>query len=134
MVTVESFRTYLNPTPDITDAQLELWLNAAKSEARTAGVPDYKHNAHYDLFIYSLGSWYYDNRGMQVSGTYQATALETKKKITDTFVLELRYAGEDESPSDDQSDASLPDAEPSAGGSPPDDPPAGENDDGGDEP
>lgn len=95
MVTVANFREYLNPAPDTSDTQLEMWINAAKSEARTAGVPEYKHNAQYDLFIYALGAWYYDNRGMQVSGTYQATALETKKKITDTFVLQLRHAGED---------------------------------------
>lgn len=98
MITVAGFREYLNPTPDTTDAQLKMWLAAAQSEARTAGIPDFKHNAQYDLFIYSLGTWYYDNRGMQVSGTYQATALETKKKITDSFVLQLRYATEDPEP------------------------------------
>ena len=98
MVTVAKFRDYLNPAPDISEEQLELWLKAAQSEARSAGVPAYKHNAQYDLFIYALGTWYYDNRGMQVSGTYQATALETKKKITDSFVLQLRFAGEDPDP------------------------------------
>lgn len=95
MVTIADFREYLNPTPETTDKQLEMWINAAKSEARTAGVPEYKNNAQYDLFIYALGAWYYDNRGMQVSGTYQATALETKQKITNAFVLQLRHAGED---------------------------------------
>lgn len=94
-VTVEGFRTYLNPPPDISQAQLEIWLNAAKSEARTAGVPEFSHNAQYDLFIYALAAWQYDNRGLQVSGTYQATALETKQKITNSFVLQLRHAKED---------------------------------------
>ena len=95
MVTVAAFRDYLNPAPDTSDKQLELWLAAAKSEARAAGVPEYKSNAQYDLFIYALGTWYYDNRGMQVSGTYQATALGTMQKIKDSFVLQLRHAGED---------------------------------------
>lgn len=94
-VTVGSFRDYINPPPDVTDAQLESWIAAAKSEARTAGVPDFSNNAQYDLFICSLAAWYYDNRGLQVSGTYQATALETKKKMTDSFILQLRYATED---------------------------------------
>ena len=97
MVTVANFREYLNPAPDTTDAQLELWLNAAKSSAQAAGIPEYQDNAQYDLFIYALGTWYYDNRGMQVSGTYQATALETMQKMKNAFVLELRHAGEDES-------------------------------------
>lgn len=97
MVTVADFRDYLNPPPDTTDKQLEMWLAAAKSEARSAGVPEYQNNAQYDLFIYSLGAWYYDNRGMQVSGTYQATALETKQRITNSFVLQLRHASEDPS-------------------------------------
>lgn len=101
-VTVNSFRDYLNPPPDITDAQLETWLAAAKSEARTSGVPDFSNNAQYDLFIMSLAAWYYDNRGLQVSGTYQSTALETKKKMTDSFVLQLRYAEEDTPPNSDE--------------------------------
>lgn len=103
-VTVSNFRAYLNPPPDITDAQLESWLAAAKSEARTAGVPDFRRNAQYDLFILSLAAWYYDNRGLQVSGTYQATALETKKRMTDSFVLQLRYAQEDPEPQSPEED------------------------------
>ena len=98
MVTAEMLRGYLNCSPDTTDAQLSMWLNAAKSEARTAGVPDFQHNALYDLFIQALAGWYYDNRGMQVSGTYQATARETMQRIKDSFVLELRHATEDPEP------------------------------------
>ena len=93
--TTEGFREYLNPAPDVTDAKLGAWIAAAKSEARTAGVPDFERNAQYDLFIYALAAWYYDNRGMQVSGTYQATSLQTKQKIMDSFVLALRHAAED---------------------------------------
>ena len=96
MVTVEGFRAYLNPPPDITDENLQLWLAAAKSNARTAGVPDFRNNAEYDLFLYALATWHYDNRGMQSSGTYQATALDTFQRIKDSFVLQLRYATEDE--------------------------------------
>lgn len=99
-VTVDGFRDYLNPPPETTNAELKSWLASAKSEARTAGVLEFRHNAQYDLFIYALAAWYYDNRGMQVSGSYQATSLETKKKIMDSFVLTLRYATEDPEESD----------------------------------
>ena len=95
MVTVENLRDYLNPPPDISEESLASWLKAAKSDARTAGVPDFQNNAQYDLFILSLAAWYYDNRGMSVSGSYQATALETMQKIKNSFVLQLRYATED---------------------------------------
>ena len=62
MVTVWDLRNYLNCSPDTTTASLQMWLDAAKSEARSAGIPDFKHNAQYDLFICSLVGWYYDNR------------------------------------------------------------------------
>ena len=98
MVTTAAFWDYLNPSPDTTYVQLEGYLSAAKSEARAAGVPDFRHNAQYDLFVMALAAWYYDNRGFQVSGTYQATALDTKKRMVDAFVLQLRYAKEDPQP------------------------------------
>lgn len=96
-VSANGLKAYLNCSPDITEDQLSLWLNAAKSEARTAGIPDFENNAQYDLFIYALAAWYYDNRGLQVSGSYQATARETMQKIKDAFVLQLRHAEEDDS-------------------------------------
>ena len=106
MVTIEDLRDYLNCSPDTTAAQLSMWLDAAKSEARTAGIPDFKRNAQYDLFIYALASWYYDNRGLQVSGSYQATARETMQKIKDAFVLQLRYATEDPEEDEEGGDGS----------------------------
>lgn len=96
MVTVENLKKYLNLPPDADDSQLTMWLNAAKSDARSAGVPEFQNNAQYDLFICSLAGWYYDNRGMSVSGSYQATALETMQNIKNAFVLQLRYATEDD--------------------------------------
>ena len=129
MVTVASFRDYLNPPPDISDTQLELWLKSAKSEARTAGVPEYQNNAQYDLFIYALGAWYYDNRGMQVSGTYQATALETMQRIKNAYVLQLRYAGEDPEPVPESSPVPDPEPEPEPESEP--DPEPGEPESGG---
>lgn len=95
MVSVWGLRDYLNCSPDTTTATLQSWLNAAKSEARTAGIPEFQHNAQYDLFIYSLAAWYYENRGLQLSGSYQATQRDAMQKMKDAFVLQLRYATED---------------------------------------
>lgn len=76
-------------------AEAESYLQAAISKARSAGVPVFAHNAQYDIFIKALASMYYDNKGMAFSGSYQATAESTAKKLIDGFVLELRHATED---------------------------------------
>lgn len=76
-------------------AELMPYLSAAKSKARSAGIPDFQRNAQYDLFIKALAAMYYSNRGMAYSGSYQATAEANARKMIDGFVLELRYATED---------------------------------------
>lgn len=68
------------------------YLAAAKSKAKTAGVPELQDNAQYDLFILALASMYYDNRGMAFSGSYQQAAEENARRMINSFVLELRYA------------------------------------------
>lgn len=93
-VTVDDLREYLNNPPDNKES-LERYLSAARSRARGAGVPEYKNNANYDLFILALAASEYDNRGLSFSGSYQATAEENTRKLINSFVLELRYAGED---------------------------------------
>lgn len=89
--TVEEFREYLVNPPD-SNERLQLYLDAARAKAKAAGIPDFKKNAQYDLFIYALAAMYHDNKGMAFSGAYQATAEETAKKMIDGFVLELRYS------------------------------------------
>lgn len=95
-VTEQKFREYQNLPPDSTE-DLSVYLAAAQSKARAAGIPAFKNNAQYDLFILALASMYYDNRGMAFSGSYQATAEENAQKLINSFVLELRYAKEDDS-------------------------------------
>lgn len=90
-VTEESFRKYLGPMPDDT-TDLKMYLEAAKAKARSAGIPDFKNNAYYDLFICALAAMFYENRGMTFSGSYQATASDNAQKLINTFVLELRGA------------------------------------------
>lgn len=93
-VTSSDLADYLNNPPDCND-NLEIYINMAKSKARAADIPDYKHNALYDGFILALAAMLYENRGMRFSGSYQATAEETVRKMINSYVLELRYAGED---------------------------------------
>lgn len=94
MISEENLRDYLRLSPDDTGS-LTLYLEAAKSKARAAGIPEYQHNAGYDLFLLSLAAMYYENRGLAFSGSYQATAEENATKLINSFVLSLRHAGED---------------------------------------
>lgn len=96
-VTATDLSMYLNNPPDVTTDFLQQCINAAKSKARTAGVPDFKHNAQYDEFILALAANRYDNRGLDKNGT---TSVADEKAFIDGYVLELRYATED--PSDDE--------------------------------
>lgn len=92
--TVDDLRDYLRLPPDSPE-NLEMYLAAARSKARAAGIPEYQNNALYKMFILSLAAMYYDNRGMTYSGSYQATAENNARNLINAFVLELRYAGED---------------------------------------
>ena len=85
---------YLRLPPDDGES-VAPYLAAAKSSARTAGVPDFKNNAQYDMFILSLAAMYYENRGMAFSGSYQATAEANATRMCNAFILELRHATED---------------------------------------
>lgn len=71
---------------------VDVYLNAAKSKAKAAGVPAYANNAQYDLFILALAAMYYDNRGMVFANPADAA---NAQRMIDSFVLELRYGDED---------------------------------------
>lgn len=93
-VTTESLRNYLRLPPD-SDEDLNGFILAAKSKARTAGIKDFQHNAQYDMFIHALAAMYYEHRGMTFSGAYQATAEANARNLINAFSLELRHATED---------------------------------------
>lgn len=93
-VTTETLAEYLRLPPDNAE-DLRPYIAAAKSKARSAGIPDYQYNASYDLFLHALAAMYYDNRGLAFSGSYQATAEANATKLVNSFVLALRHAGED---------------------------------------
>ncbi len=85
-VTSGDLIAYLHPVDESED--LSKYLAAARSKARSAGIPDFSHNAQYDMFLLTLATMYYDNRGMVTDGA-------DMQKMVDAFVLELRYATED---------------------------------------
>ena len=96
-VTVSDLKTYLRLPPDSTE-DLSPYLNAARSKARAAGIPEFQHNAQFDMLILNLSALYYDHRGMTFGGSYQHTAEPNARKLLNAFVLELRYATEDPEP------------------------------------
>lgn len=94
-VTSNDLNEYLRLPPQ-EDYTINIYLSAARSKARAAGIPEYINNAQYDLFILSLAAHYYDNRGLTASGSYQATVEQNARRMINSFVLSLRHAGEDE--------------------------------------
>lgn len=97
MLTIETLRDYLNLPPDAEDSIAELCMKAAKSKARAAGIPDYKNNATYDLFLCALAGCWYDNRGLRyIASGSNAAAEEAAQRMVNSFVLGLRHAGEDD--------------------------------------
>ncbi len=96
MLLIATLKDYIGMPPDAADTIAELCLNAAKSKARAADIPDFQNNAHYDLFLCALASCWYDNRGMTFAGNGNVSAQENAQKLINSFVLELRYAEEDE--------------------------------------
>lgn len=85
MVNIDSFQAYIRDTSDTEIARL--CLDAAKQKAASADVKEPEDdNAHYELFIYALAAYWYDNRGLvDIGGDSQAV-----QNMINTFVLELR--------------------------------------------
>jgi hypothetical protein len=79
-------------TVEYTTIPVDVYINAAKSKARVAGIPAFTSNAQYDLFIMALAAMYYDNRGMTFRNPADAANAE---RMINSFVLELRYGDED---------------------------------------
>ena len=92
--TVDGLRTYLR-LPEDDPEDLTLYLNAARAKAVVAGIPDFAHNAQYDLFLYALAGMYYENRSLGFAGNNQA-AERNARNLINSFVLELRYSKDGE--------------------------------------
>lgn len=87
MITQADLADYLHAPAD----GLDKYINAARAKARAAGIPEYEHNAQYDLFLMALAAMYYDNRGFGTPLINDQAA----QRMINAFVLELRHAGED---------------------------------------
>ena len=92
--TVDGLRAYLRLPEDNTEP-LSLYLDAAAAKAKAAGIRSYRNNAQYDLFLYALAAMYYDNRGVDVQDQ------TNMQSVINSFVLELRYSGEDDAAESD---------------------------------
>lgn len=79
-------------TVEYSAIDVDIYLQAAKSKAKQAGIPAFTNNAQYDMFILALAAMYYDNRGMVFQNPADAA---NAQRMVDSFVLELRYAEED---------------------------------------
>jgi hypothetical protein len=95
MLTIKTLREYLGMPPDTPDAIADMCLKAAKSKARTAGIPDFQNNKQYDMFLCELAACFYDNRGLTFAHEHSDGAAQ---RLINARVLELRYATEDEEP------------------------------------
>ena len=88
MATLKEFCGYIHA--EESDITARLCLRAAQAKARAAGVPDFEDNAQYDLFLYALAGYWYDNRSlMDIGGTSEDT-----QRMINAFVQELRYVEE----------------------------------------
>lgn len=99
MVTVDDVREYLNLPPDAGDKIIKWFLASAKSKARAAGIPNFQNNAQYDIFLCSLSGFLYDNRNLGFIGSGNrgtSNAEANMRALVNAFVLELRYATEDD--------------------------------------
>lgn len=88
MANIEGFRAYARL--DEEDPSAEICYNAALAQVKIAGVPPMDGNGSYDLLIYALALYYYENRGfspgMAVDGRTQTNWAE--RQIT-AFLIQL---------------------------------------------
>jgi len=96
-VLLSELKEYVGLPPDASDAMLKKCLEAAKIKANTAGIlaEDHTDDPHYDLFIYGLAGYLYDNRSMAHVGSNPNRAGDdaATRDMINAFVLELRYGG-----------------------------------------
>ncbi len=96
-VTSEIFKSeYLGLPPDASDTIADLCLAAAKDTLNEAGRPEMFNYAKYDLAVYSIAGFFYDNRGLTASGAYKAGVISAAQGMINSFVLQLRGAKDGE--------------------------------------
>lgn len=99
MASLADFKHYARLLPDDSDPVASVCFSAAIQSARDAGIPDFLNtigDAKYNLYIYALALYWYENRGFMPIGAQN----EETRKIMNQMRIELKYrrgpAGVDE--------------------------------------
>lgn len=99
MASLGDFKQYARlPLDDPDDKAAEVCFEAATQAAQDAGIPEFlklDNDAKYNLYVYALALYWYENRGFMPVGAHND---ETRKIMTQMRV-ELKYrrkkAGDD---------------------------------------
>lgn len=88
VATKQGLYKYLHLMPDEDTTMADLAFEAALVDIKGAGVHEFRNNALYDIFVYALAGYYYDNRSLNPIGT----KTEESQNMINSFVLKLRFA------------------------------------------
>lgn len=101
MATLENFKQYARlPSDDSFDKTAEVCFNAAEQSAIDAGIPEFlklDNDAKYNLYVYALALYWYENRGFMPIGTQN----EETRKIMNQMRFELKYRREKQGADED---------------------------------
>lgn len=75
MPNIEELRRYSRETPDTTDEELTMYMEAAQIWYENAGVARLAGNRLYDLAVYMLASHWLDNKGVIADAGTEHTPL-----------------------------------------------------------
>ncbi len=89
-VSVNDLASYLRLPPDSSE-DLQPFIDAAKAEAQSAGVPDFQANPLYDQYIKEIAGEFYENRSMGISGAYPDVTVANIERMKNGMTLKLRY-------------------------------------------
>lgn len=91
MATLDDFKQYARLPPDDSfDKTAEVCFEAATQAAQDAGIPEFlkfDNDAKYNLYVYALALYWYENRGFMPIGAQN----EETRKIMNQMRFELKY-------------------------------------------
>lgn len=82
MPKLEEFRAYARIGEEEPDEVVRLYLDGAIQHAKDAGIPDFLseiEDPKYNLYVYAMGAYLYDNRGFELSSGNAGGALNNLK-------------------------------------------------------
>lgn len=91
MADIAGFKNYARlPLDDPDDQAAEICFNAALQSSADAGIPEFlrlANDAKYDLYIYALALYWYENRGFMPIGAHN----DETRRIMSQMRIELKY-------------------------------------------